>query len=55
MLRAPRRARLPPLGRLPSFFRFTYDQSFLVMSEGPIGLLPKRDSSESPHPLKLIE
>ncbi len=41
--------------RLPSFFRFTYDQSFLVMSEGPIGLLPKRDSSESPHPLKLIE
>src|SRR5262249_47008167 len=51
LLRAPRRA----YRRLPSFFRFTYYQSFLVMSEGPIGLLPKRDSSESPHPLKLIE
>jgi hypothetical protein len=37
-----------------SFFRFTYAQIFLVISEGPIGVDPMTDSSVSLHPLKLI-
>ena len=44
-----------PQRRLPSFLRFTYVQSFFVMTEGPIGALPKTDSSVSLRPLKLIE
>ncbi len=34
---------------------FTYAQSFLVMSLGLTGLLPKTDSTVSVHPLKLME
>jgi hypothetical protein len=42
--------------RLPaSFFRFTYAQIFFVISDGPIGLEPKIDSTVSSQPLKLIE
>src|SRR5439155_8633483 len=42
--------------RLPaSFFRFTYAQIFLVMSDGPMGEPPNTDSMESEQPLKLIE
>lgn len=44
-----------PQRRLPSLRRFTYPQSFFVMTEGPIGVLPKIFSSVSMHPLKLTE
>jgi len=37
------------------FFRFTYAQSFFVISAGPIGAEPKTDSTESEQPLKVIE
>jgi hypothetical protein len=40
---------------LPSLYRFTNAQIFFVMTEGPIGTLPKTFSSVSVRPLKLIE
>jgi len=40
---------------LASLRRFTYAQSFFVMSLGLTGLLPKTASIVSVHPLKLME